>query len=156
VIVKLFLWMRGMASRICSTLFKVLAIAVKMLTGSHSHYDVTKNSSRDPYSTPTNSSSNNKRDCQSEGDGHIDVPGCIRLFWAANITFPRSVTQMDGDLEDIRYGVMGDHREVQDHDEGQEDICGDEGSIAIDDEDDECNDLHDQGRQTENESWFEC
>jgi hypothetical protein len=123
---------------------------------SHLHNDVAKNGSRDPYSTPTNSGSDNKRNGQSESDRNIDVPCCVRLFGPSNITLPRPVAQVDSDLENVRDGVMDDHGEIQDHDEGQNDVRGDEGSIAIDDEDDECDDPHDQGRQTENESWVEC
>jgi hypothetical protein len=45
------------------------------------------------------------------------------------------VAQVDSDLENVRDGVMDDHGETQDHDKGRNDVRGDEGSIAIDDED---------------------
>lgn len=64
--------------------------------------------------------------------------------------------QVYGDLEDVRDGVIDDHREVQDNDEGEEDVRGNKGFTAIDDEDDKGNDSHDQGRKAEDEGWVEC
>lgn len=75
---------------------------------------------------------------QTSTETDIDVGGLLWLAHAtSHIVLPRSLTDLDGDLEDVLNGVLDDHQNIEDHKEGEEDVGCDEGIAAVDDENDE-------------------
>lgn len=97
---------------------------------------------------------------QAQGQGttktNVDVSDSLRLRWTSSkIVLPGSLTQLNGDFEDMRDGVLNDHNNVKDHDKGQEDISRNEGIATIDHKDDEGGESENKGDDSEDEEGSE-